>query len=143
MTLCTEQDCLCFPHPQLACSVSQTAAPVPVAHIMPHVMLSCQLGNQAHGGVLPSACSMVLQGVVAAKRERARAERTKREADAALLEVQQYEPPSDDGGGLGDLQGEVNEAKEELDRRLRPMVRGRCMSTAKQHLLNVLLACAT
>ena len=66
---------------------------------------------------------MVLQGVVAAKRERARADRVKREAEAALQEVQQYEPPGDDGAGLGNLQSEIDEAKEELDRRLRPMVR--------------------
>ena len=60
---------------------------------------------------------------MAAKRERARADREKREAEAALQEVQQYEPPGDDGGGLGDLQSEINEAKEELNWRLRPMVR--------------------
>lgn len=83
------------------------------------MLFSCQ----AHERMTPSACSTVLQGVVAARRERTRAEKAKRDAEAALLEVQQYEPPSDDGAGLGDLQNEINEAKEDVDRRLRPMVR--------------------
>ena len=103
--------------------VSLTAAPVPIVQTMHIFVLSCQVGSQAHERMAPSACSTALQGVAAAKRERTIAEKAKRAAEAAQLEVQQYEPPSDDGAGLGDLQGEIDEAKEVVDRRLRPVVR--------------------
>ena len=114
--------CLSFPHHRLASRCLADGSPVPIVHIMHIFMLSCQIGNQAHEGMVPSACSTALQGVVAAKRERTSAEKAKRAAEAAQLEVQQYEPPSDDGAGLGDLQSEIHEAKEDVDRRLRPVV---------------------
>ena len=93
------------------------------------LVASCQLlwslarfecsGAWLHDG---SCARRGAQWVEAARRERTRANTAKRNAEAALLEVQQYEPPSDAGEGLGDLQSEIRDAEEDVERRLRPMV---------------------
>ncbi|KAK9825695.1 hypothetical protein WJX81_005604 [Elliptochloris bilobata] len=61
------------------------------------------------------------EAVTAARREKTRADRAKWEAEATLSGLQQWEAPGDESGELAEVQKDIDEAKEDIERRLRPV----------------------